>query len=286
MVAKILQMQQTPQLAEPPEPPPNECWSDVAKQRRERGDLPEALEAAWNAIQTEGPAYCRLYLSILQQFAGRFPRPLAEARAALDRLTQVHGPHLDESDLLRIVHLKMRYLGVPDGELGKLDRPYESRWNLGAALVIRAWLQIRKGEGFGLVSRLCRDGRQTFEAMPEGGGDAGAYARAYLNLIDGVAHIGYVSSNGQVDYYIDALDCFSRSFVLASRIDAGDLVQATFRWLDWLGRLTSFCPDPPLSQVYLGVKAILQSHGLASDGGKALGVPEIPAYDEEKLFPL
>ncbi len=286
VAARLLQLLRPPEPPKPVPLPPGDCWSDTAKRLRDQGDLTGALEAAWNAVTTEGPAYCRLYLGIVQQLGARFPRPLAELTAAIERLTKAFGPQLDESSFLHIVHLRTRYLGIPTTELGGVERPYESRWNEGVSLLLRASLQIREGKAYGQVSRLCKEGRMRFEATPEGGGATGAYARAYLNLIDGIAHIGYVSSNGNVEYYADALDCFMRCYDLASRVDAEELVRASFRWFGWLARLTCSYPDPPLAQVYLGVKAILQSHGLLAEEMSARGVPEIPAYDEARLFPL
>jgi hypothetical protein len=287
-VATLMRERQKPPAPPPPEPPPpGVSWSDVARRRFAEGDWAEALEAAWQAVRSDGPAYCRLYLWLVQQIAGRLPRPRTDVANAIDRLTTAMGPRLDEGDLLRVAHLKARYLGTPEAELGRIDRAYESRWNEGVALLLRAWLQVRKGDGFIHASRLCKESRQRFQAMPEGGGDAGTYARAYLDLLDGIAHVGYVSTTGTVGYYAEAFTRFTRSYELAGRSAAEDLARASCRWLVWLGQLTSLLPDDPaMVQVHRGVQAILQAQGLLAESQSLTGVPEIPAYDDDRLFPL
>jgi hypothetical protein len=283
VVDKLFQKVKPP---EPTAPPQGLTWSDIARQRLSQQDYAEALDAAWSAVVLDGPGYFRLYLGILQCLAARLPRPLAQVQAALDRLMQQFGSQLDEGDFLRIVHLKLRHLGTPESEVGRLDRPYASRWNEGTAFLLRAWLQLRKAQSFNLVSRWCREGIKRFQTMPESGGSAGSYACSYLHLLDGIAHVLYVGANGPADYYADALDCFTQSFTLATRSEAEDLLRSCCRWLAWLSGLTSPKSTTLLRQVHLGARALLQSQGVLADNAEALGVPDIPSYDETILFPL
>ncbi len=283
VAARLQSLQKIPEL---PPLPPGQSWSDITRQRLEQQDHAGALEAAWNALETDGPGYFRLYLGVVQSLAARLPRPVAAVQAALDRLMQQFEATLDEGDFLRVVHLKVRHLGATLGsELSRLAGPYESRWNEGTALLLRAWLQARQGQGFKQTSFLCREGCARFQAMPEGGGPAGVYACAYLYLLDGIAHAFHVAASGQVDYYADALDCFTQSFSLAIQTDAEELVRSSCRWLGWLSWLTGLDSTPLLRRVHLGARALLQSQGIVPESVWA-GVPEIPLYDEAILFPL
>jgi hypothetical protein len=269
----------------PPEPaePPCRTWYEEARRRLDRNDFAGALDAAWNAIRADGPSYFRLYLVVLQSLAARLPRPQDDVRSGLERLTREFGGQLDEGDRLLMAHLRARYLGALEADLGRLDGPYQSRWNEGASCILRAWLQLRRGHGFNRVSQLCGDGRQRFEKMPGGGEAAGGYARAYLHLLDGIAHILYVAAGNPADYYIDALEHLTHCFRLATQVGADDLLRSCCGWLERLAWLTRAESGPTLRPVRLGARAILDAQGFRGDGSV---VPEVPPYDETILFPL
>jgi hypothetical protein len=283
IVAKLAELDRIEPEALPESSQP---WSDVAEERVKKGDLSGALDAAWNAIGTEGPSRARIYLSILQRMASRFPFPVSEATTAIGRVALQYGDTLEEADALRLIHLRLRYLNDPAVDLNLLNRRYESTWNHATALLIRAWLCLRAKGGYNQVSKLCKEGRKLYESMPERGGAAGVYATAYLHLLDGIAHIGAVATFSNESFYTDAFEQFARALELSTSISAEDEIRASFHWLGWLAQFTRLYPDPPLSLVYAGTEAILRSQGLTTESFSKIGVPEIPRYDEDRIFPL
>ena len=304
IVKKMMELAFVPPVRPKPPPPPppsvpgtpaptpealptGKDWSDVARDYLAQGNLNNALDAAWNAVFNEGPVFIRLYLGVLQVLAARSPLGLAQVSAALARLEQTFRPQFSESDNLQVIHLKTRYLQVPEAELGQVDRPCESRWNEGISLLLQARMQLCKGDQYSRVSKLCQEGRKRFEAMPRGGGDVGSYAQSYLYLLDGIAHIKYVGVSKQVDYFADSLEKFGKSFELAAKSGVSpDLVSANLRWLARLAQLTrTDVPRPPLSLVFAGTEAILRSQGVQVDLSSQ-DTPEIPWYNDAVLFPL
>jgi hypothetical protein len=275
-----------------PQPPPETQqdtttdWAERADDLVKSGDLAGALEAAWNSILADGPYRARRYLCIVQRIASRYPFPVAEARAAISRISSQFGDQLDEADALRLLHLRLRYLDDPAVEPAHFNRRYQSTWNEATAKVLQAWLLLRAGTSYNLVSKYCREARKLYEAMPERGGEAGIYALSYIDILDGIAHIGAVSAFSNASFYTDAFERFGNALELAMIISAEDEIRASFRWLGWLARFTRLYPDPPLSLIHTGIEAILRSRGLTVGSSGDYGAPEIPKYDEDRLFPL
>jgi len=261
-------------------------WDVQVPKLVERGDLAGALEAAWNDIEENGPSRIRFYMAVVQRIAARLPGPSTEVSAAIDRLVGAYGARLDESDVLRLAHIRMRHLGEKTDRLGVAHRKFESRWNDATARLMQARLLLTTGQGYNQVSRLCKDARGLYESMPEKGGRAGLYATAYLHLLDGIAHIGAVSLYRNESFYNDAFAEFGRALEIASRAGHDALIQACLRWFGWLGRFTVVAQGLPFSLLSTGIEAVLKSHGLTSAAVAAAGVPEIPWYDEVQLFPV
>jgi hypothetical protein len=270
----------------PPTPTPAAPWDEQAVMLVSRGDLAGALEAAWNDIHENGPPRIRFYLAIVQRMAARFPGPSADVQAAIHRLVNELGGRLDESDVIRLAHIRMRYMGEKADRLGLAHRQFTSRWNDATARLMQARLLLVTGQSYNQVSRLCKEARNLYEAMPEKGGKAGLYATAYLHLIDGVAHVGAVSLYKNDSFYNDAFEAFGRALDLAGRANHDALIQSCLRWFGWLGQFTAVAQCPPLSLLAAGIEAVLRSHGLSRESLPAAGVPELPWYDEAQLFPV
>jgi hypothetical protein len=270
----------------PPAPPANQDWSDIARKRRDAGDLSGALDAAWNSMRVEGPWHVRLYLGIVQLIASRGFPTRSELTTLLERLPEPIVERLDEADFLRMVHIKYRYLDIQGPELGRLDRNYASRWVEASSLLIRARLLLGGDTAYQQASRMCVLARKLFEAMPQGGGEAGWYARAYIDLLDGIAHVGAIGLFRDLSFCTDAFQRFTDCFRLAAKAGVESLSQASLRWLGWLANLTRGASEPPLSLIYAGIEGILRSQGLMMEEVSSGGIPEIPWYDEEILFPL
>jgi hypothetical protein len=261
-------------------------WDEQVPILVQRGDLAGALDAAWNDISENGPARIRFYLAVVQRMAARAPGPSTDVRGAIDRLVDGFGGRLDESDVLRLGHIRMRYLGEKADRLGVSHRKFESRWNAATALLMQARLLLTTGQAYNQVSRLCKESRSLYESMPEKGGRAGVYATSYLALLDGVANIGAVSTYKNASFYNDAFEAFARAIDLAIQANHDGLIQSCLRWFGWLGQFTAAAAGPPLSLLSTGIDAVLRSHGLSRESLGAARAPEIPWYDEFQLFPV
>ena len=259
-------------------------WDEQVSMLVGRGDLTGALAAAWNDIEENGPPRIRFYLAVVQRMAARSPGPSTEVRAAIDRLVDAFGGQLDESDVLRLSHIRIRHLGERTDRLGVSHRRFTSRWNDATGRLLQARLLLTSGQAYNQVSRLCKEARGLYQSMPEEGGRAGLYATAYLCLLDGVAHIGAVAAYRNDSFYNDAFEAFARALELAMRANHESLIQTCLRWFGWLGRFVAAVPGPASSVLSTGIDAVLGSHGLTRDSVAALGVPEVPWYDEGLLF--
>jgi hypothetical protein len=272
--------------APPPPPAPVVPWDEQVPTLVGRGDLAGALEAAWNDIHDNGPPRIRFYMAVVQRIAARLPGPSTEVTAAIDRLVGTYGDKLDESDVLRLAHIRVRHLGERSDRLGTAHRQFASRWNDATARLMQARVMLTTGQAYNQVSRLCKEARGLYDSMPEKGGKAGHYAMAYLHLLDGIAHVGAVSLYRNESFYNDAFDQFGRALDMASRAGHDALTHACLRWFGWLGQFTVVAQGPPLSLLAAGIEAVLRSHGLTTAAVAAAGVPEIPWYDELLLFPV
>jgi hypothetical protein len=151
---------------------------------------------------------------------------------------------------------------------------------------MQARILLTTGQAYNQISRICKQARAVYESMPEKGGRAGLYATAYLHLLDGVAHIGAVSTYRNESFYNDAFEEFGHALDLAVRANHDALIQTCLLWFAWLGRFISLAERPELSLLSAGVDAVLRSHGLTRESVAAAGVPEVPWYDEAQLFPV
>ena len=212
-------------------------WDEQVPKLVQQGDLAGALEAAWNDIQENGPTRIRFYMAVVQRIAARLPGQSTDVAAAVDRLVGAFGGRLDESDVLRLAHLRMRHLGERADRLGVANRKFESRWNDATARLMQARLLLTTGQAYNQVSRLCKDARGLYASMPEKGGKAGHYATAYLNLLDGIAHVGAVSLYANESFYNDAFEEFGRALELATQASHDALIRCLeSAGSGWLGR--------------------------------------------------
>jgi hypothetical protein len=287
IVARLKPRDPIPATADGSSAPPTapaQPWDEQVPRLIERGDFAGALEAAWNDIQENGPSRIRFYLAVVQRIAARRPGPSTEVSTALDRLLGGFGDRLDESDILRLAHIRTRHLGEKADRIGMSHRKFDSRWNDATARLMQARMLLTTGQAYNQVSRLCKEARGLYESMPDRGGKAALYATAYLNLLDGIAHVGAVSLYRNPTFYNDAFDALGRSLELATRAGDDPMIRACLRWFGWLGRFTR--AGVASSILSAGIEAVLMSHGLTIEAMAAAGIPEIPWYDEAWLFPV
>ena len=269
-----------------PAPTPPVPWDEQVPRLVHQGDLAGALEAAWNDIHENGIARIRFYLAVVQRMAARAPGRRQRSEPRLTGCVEAFGSRLDESDVLRLAHVRMRHLGEKTDRLGLAHRKFAGRWNDATARLMQARLLLTTGQAYNQVSRLCKEARGLYESMPEKGGKAGLYAIGYLHLLDGVAHIGAVSMYKNESFYNDAFEAFGRALDLAVRANHDALIQSCLRWFGWLGRFTAVAQLTTLSLLSAGIEAVLRSHGLTKESVTVAGVPEVPWYDEFQLFPV
>jgi hypothetical protein len=120
----------------------------------------------------------------------------------------------------------------------------------------------------------------------QGGGQGGRYARAYLSLLDGIAHIGFVAAGGPPAYYSDALGRLGTALQLAGEVGATDVQRGATQWLARLSVLTGLTPGPAAQTIQTAAEALLRLHAGIGPGPAARDAPEIPWYDEGYIFPV
>ena len=282
------QKEAPPPTAEPTDilPSGSKDWVDLAREHLERRDVSTALALAWNGLVADGPHKADLYLMVVQRSAAAISAR-AEVAAAVTRLVQTYSAvDIGESNLLRLAHIRVRYLGAQESDVASLLVASQSDWGRGLGLLLRAVFAVRKDGAYVETSRLCAAGRKGFAGMPQGGGVASRYAQAYLDLLDGVAHVGFVASGGPPDYYADALNRFGNALQLAAEIGADALRRAAAHWLRWLRWLAGLTAGPSASALPSAVEVLLRLHGENVLQSAILDAPEVPPYDESYLFPV
>ena len=281
------QYQKHPPKPEPLEhvPQSDKDWNDLAREHLDRRDVSTALSIAWNGIVVEGPHKINLYLIILQRAAAISPAR-AEIVSALNRLVQTYPASvIGESNLLRVAHIRMRYLAAQEVDVAPLLGASQTDWGRGAGLLLRAVFAIRRTGAYIETSKFCVEGEKVFAKMPQEGGVIGRYARAYLQLLDGIAHVGFVAGGGPSDYYADAMNRFGNALQLASEIGASELKRDAVHWLHWLGWLANMSAGKSAQMIGAGIQSILRLHGEPGPKHGGIVAPDVPGYDENYLFP-
>jgi len=304
-----------PPLPNLPAPPLDQPWHEVAEARLKQGDFEGALNAAWLAMRNHGPFAARLYLRALQgmtrdpgvshprltealgRLAQLFPlRPAAPRTAgepkALEKLLRPAEPTagLDEADVLRMLDLKARLQGLSAKDRQVLAGSFESNWNQAMACLLLASEVVRRADGasdshYSDASRLCKKARDLIRKQPNGGGPVGRYALAYLDLLDGVAHVHAIGRLVGVEYCRDAARCFFASLAAASELGVDGLVRTNLAWLKMLQTVARCAPGQTLQDVDHSIAAVLHAHLYAPDT-TTVAWPTLPWYDPEILFPI
>jgi hypothetical protein len=194
------------------------------------------------------------------------------------------GQHqLSEEEYLYLTYVHGRWLSQADEALLWLRRDFSISWNR----VVRCLLVARFTAGreeWVRTSAHCRDGRRHVEQMSNAGGAHGLYATAYLDLLDGIAHVCAVHrQNHASDYLSTAFDRLRGAWEGLRQAGATDDEEALTDWLALLAGLAG--RDPRLAMLCLGVEAFLESRGTGrarvTPGSDS---PPVPWFDEPRVF--
>jgi hypothetical protein len=195
------------------------------------------------------------------------------------------GQHqLSEEEYLYLTYVHGRWLCQADEALRwLLRRDFSISWNRVVRCLLAARFTAGREESV-RTSAHCRDGRRHIGEMSNAGGAHGRYATAYLDLLDGIAHVCAVHrQNHASDYLSTAFDRLRGAWEGLRQVGAMDEEEALTDWLSLLAELAG--RDPRLAMLGLGVEAFLQSGG----AGRArvthgTDLPPIPWFEEPRVF--
>ena len=199
------------------------------------------------------------------------------------RLAAQESHHFTDEEYLYLAYANGRWLTHTDEALQWLRRDFSISWYKVVQTILTSRLFAEQAKWIEVMQN-CREGRRLVAKMPNAGGKAGRYAEAYLNLLDGIAHIRAVyqqKSDLQV-YLNDAFTRFENAWLHLHQSDSEDLAPAIVSWLLWLAELAG--RNPRLAVLSLGVEAFCQSLSVDLTQRQYEGSPPIPWFDEVCLF--
>lgn len=228
----------------------------------------------------------RLTDMVRQMAAGTGAHPPSQQRGITHADTAVEPKQgerqLSEEEYLYLTYVHGRWLGQADEALLWLRRDFSISWNMVVRCLLAARFAVSKEEWVRTAAH-CRDGRWHVEQMPNAGGGYGRYATAYLDLIDGIAHVCAVQRQSHAsDYLSAAFDRLRRAWEGLRQIGATDDEAALTEWLSLLAELAGRYPQ--LGMLRLGVEAFLESRGVEQVSITHGGEPPVPWFDEPRVF--
>lgn len=264
-------------------------WDVLARLRRRDGDHARALDATIAALATEDPHAVR-DLAALARAIAQTPGDAATQRAMIERAVAAVdqlGARVGDAGRLHFAHVEARYLQRYDAARARLAAPMQDGWDNILRATILARLHAQASE-WAHVARLCKEARLATRAMSMGGGQLGAYAVAYLDHLDGVAHFGAIGTYNDPLYMADAFQRFVSSLDAAKGVVAPDdpLIDANVAWLGWLGAMAVQMQVPDAIAIRTGVTAYLAAQGLAARDQVRREVPPLVWYDAGRLLAL
>ena len=264
-------------------------WDVLSRLRGRDQDYGGALQAAIDAVGNDEDGVREL-AAVTRRLAHSRPpeecRPMIEkAIAAVDAL----GTRLSDSGRLHFAHIEARFLGNVDGAMRRLHAPAKAPWDNVLRGVIIARCHAARSE-WAHAARVCKEARTAVQAMEFAGGNLGAYAIAYLDFLDGVAHYGATSLYNDPGYLADAFSRITSSIDATGKVcDASDpLIEANVHWLYWIGDLANRLDVPEAKAIRTGISAFLGASGL----GKRISEqqrrepPPLVWYDASRLLAL
>lgn len=264
-------------------------WDVLSRLRGADHDFGGALQAAIDAVAT-GDDGIRELAAVTRRLAHARPpeecRPMIEkAIAAVDAL----GTRLGDAGRLHFAHIEARYLGRTEDAMRRLHAPAKEPWdNVLRGVIVARCHAVRKE--WAHCARVVKEARAGVQAMEFSGGNLGAYAVAYLDYLDGVAHYGATSQYNDPGYLADAFSRITQSIDATGRVcDASDpLIEANVHWLHWIGDLANRLDVPEAKAIRTGIAAFLGAAGLDRriSEHQRRGEPPLVWYDASRLLAL
>lgn len=281
-------------------------WDAVERLREKAGDRAGAADAA-----ARRPRHPEEYSLI--DYARSLLRAGEEGREELERLTDMvretdagagarppgreqgnteaeagpkRGQHqLREEEYLYLTYVHGRWLCHADEALlWLIRRDFSVSWNRVVRCMLAARITAGKEEWVRTAAH-CRDGRRHVGQMSNAGGEYGRYATAYLDLLDGIAHVCAVHRQSHANDYLSvAFDRLRGAWEGLRQVGAADEEEVFTYWLSLLAELAG--RDARLAMLRLGVEAFLESRGagrarVTHGGGES---PPLPWFDELRVF--
>ncbi len=285
--------------------PKNEVpWELLARLRAQAGDTAGEETARRNVPQRQNEG-ASAFIASLRKLIEEGPAGLAGLQAAAGRLAprKANGssngssnglagrskqpqqstalPPLSDEEQLFLIYVNARYLHNADDSLKLLNRAYPVAWRRLVRAVLKARLHAEKLR-WRDVSAACAEGLKLIVEMPNKGSEPGRYAGAYLQLLDGAAHLRTVQSGLLTpDYLQDAFLRLQNGWSLSREAGAG-LEPHIASWMGALAREAS--RTPKLAVLTLGIEAFLHSVNAGGAAAGAAAALEIPWFDDKRLF--
>jgi hypothetical protein len=255
-------------------------WDMVERLRRKAGDFAGAAEAAARTIRSI-PLITRLQDLIA---AGDDRRQELEqlVLTAKEKIASQSNSS-NEEDYLYLAYTNGRWLKHSDQTLSWLgEHNFSVSWFKAVSCLLKSRLFADKANWIEVI-RNCRNGRQIIAKMPDTGGRLGRYADAYFELLEGIANICEVyERNYSQEFLNDAFRHLNNAWLNQQLAETQDLNEAITDWLCWLDKFSS--NNPKLTMLGLGIDALLCALGADLSRKNYTEVPDIPWFDESRIF--
>jgi len=252
-------------------------WEMISRLRGTAHDLEGALDASIAALAAGADSSVRELALIVRRIAGNpSHRHLIErAVAALDRSSE----RLTDHARLHFAHIEACYLGRLAEARTRLEAPVKEPWDAVVRAAILARIHAGRAE-WPHLSKLCKETRVTIQAMPSAGGNLGAYVLAYLDHLDGVAHVGASAVYSDPGYLADGFGKLVASIEGCS--DDVALVEANVYWLRRISEMADNAAIRTGVQAYLSAQPLTERISMQDRRE-----PPVPAwYDPGRLLAL
>jgi hypothetical protein len=259
-------------------------WDLLARLREDAGDRTGAAAARRNIARSPQEEEA----SLVQDM--RVAAALGvEGRAELERgvarlrsgLAGKAKRRLSDETFLYLVYVNTALLGNTDESLQLLKRDFAVSWHAILKAILMARLSASRSDWIE-VGRCCRDARQGIGRLPDRGSRRGRYALAYVDLLDGLAHMGAVDAGQDSGYLIDAFEKLQAAWSGMQEFQGNELeppILAAFARL-----AQTALAQPKLATLASGVRGFCLTVGIPANTTEARLAPPVPWIPERALF--
>ncbi len=275
-------------------------WSDLARLRSLVADHEGASEARRRATSKSEQMPAAFLdqvraavrrgadgLGDLEQAVSRLNGSVRSGRAALSGGEQAAigakgAEPLSDQEFLYLVYVNGRWLGRTQQSLRHLERDFAVSWDKIMSKLLLARMSA-DGNLWGDVLRACRECRRMIEMLPDKGSELGSYTRAYVEILDAIAHVQAVEAGMSDSYLEDALMKLGAAWEELRKFSPDDLELVVEAWLAVLARMAA--RKTCLYRLKLGIEAFCQSIGFEPRRVADDAAPAVPWFSEDRIFP-